>query len=68
MSLHRRIAREKLPLRMLLQVHDELVCEAPASEADALSAVIVEEMTGAMELSVPLMVDAATGRNWLEAK
>jgi DNA polymerase-1 len=66
--LHARIANEKLPLRMLLQVHDELVCEGPAAEADKLAGVLSDEMGGAMELRVPLKVDVASGANWLDAK
>lgn len=67
-NLHRRIHGERLPLRMLLQVHDELVCEAPAAEAQRMSGVVAEVMSSAMELRVPLKVDVATGHNWLEAK
>ena len=67
-DLHRRIIDEELPLRMLLQVHDELVCEAPRSEAPRLAKIVAETMSGAMELRVPLKVDANIGRNWLESK
>lgn len=67
-ELHRRIACESLPLRMLLQVHDELVCEAPRAAAPAMTAVMRAVMGGAMKLRVPLKVDVATGENWLEAK
>jgi len=67
-NLNRRIHAEGLPLRMLLQVHDELVCEAPAEHAPAMAAVVVAEMSGAMQLRVPLRVDASIAENWLEAK
>lgn len=67
-NLHRRIAAERLPLRMLLQVHDELVCEAPADHAEELAVVVSETMSAAMDLRVPLKADAAVGANWLEAK
>lgn len=67
-QLHRRIIDEELPLRMLLQVHDELVCEAPRSEAQRLAKIVAETMAGAMELRVPLKVDVNIGRNWLESK
>ncbi len=67
-SLHRRIHDESLPLRLLLQVHDELVCEAPADQADAMAAIVRDVMTGAMHLHAPLKADAQIGRNWLEAK
>ncbi len=66
--LHARITREELPLRLLLQVHDELVCEAPADDVPRLTDAIREEMSGAMELRVPLKVDVAAGPNWLDAK
>jgi DNA polymerase-1 len=67
-NLHRRIHAEDLPLRMLLQVHDELVCEAPRKEAQRLGQTIADVMSSAMKLRVPLKVDVATGENWLEAK
>lgn len=66
--LDRRIREEALPLRMLLQVHDELVCEGPAARADELAVVVRETMSGAAQLRVPLKVDVACGVNWLEAK
>ena len=67
-NLHRRIRREKLPLKMLLQIHDELVLEAPASEAKAMGSIVQEEMEQAMKLKVPLKVEAGVGPNWFEAK
>ena len=66
--LHERIERERLPLRMLLQVHDELVCEAPRERAEEMCGRVAEEMRGAMTLRVPLRVDARSAANWLEAK
>ena len=53
---------------MLLQVHDELVFEAPPAEIDALTRLVKREMEGAAELSVPLVVDVGVGANWLESK
>ncbi|MCU0646873.1 MAG: DNA polymerase I [Gemmatimonadaceae bacterium] len=53
---------------MLLQVHDELVFEAPPDEIDALKALVVTEMTGAATLAVPLVVDVGVGSTWLDAK
>ena len=67
-NLHRRIQQERLPLRMLLQVHDELVCEGPRDAAPQLGRTIAEVMSSAMRLRVPLKVDVATGENWLDAK
>lgn len=66
--LHERIQHKRLLLRMLIQVHDELLFEAPASEAEALRDLVVEIMSTAMPLRVPLKVEAAVVSNWLEAK
>ncbi len=66
--LHHRIAADRLPLRMLLQVHDELVCETPAGEAPAHARLIEETMRTAIPLSVPVKVEAHLGDNWLDAK
>lgn len=54
--------------KMLLQVHDELVFEAPIEETDALEKLVREEMEGAAQLSIPLVVDVGTGTNWLATK
>ena len=53
---------------MLLQVHDELVFEAPAREVDQLTALVRSEMEGAAQLAVPLIVDVGVGPNWLDTK
>lgn len=53
---------------MLLQVHDELIFEAPEEEIEELKALVVEVMEGAVELSVPLKVDSNSGKSWYEAK
>ena len=63
-----RIEREGRPSRMLLQIHDELVFELPAGAVDAERAMIVEEMSGAIRLRVPLKVDVGVGPNWMDAK
>ena len=54
--------------RMLLQVHDELVFEVPATELETMKRTVKHEMEHAAELSVPLVVDLGIGRNWLETK
>ncbi len=54
--------------RVLLQVHDELVVEAPAAEAEETAALVRREMEGAAALAVPLVVDVGIGDNWLDAK
>ncbi|MEW5986738.1 MAG: DNA polymerase I [Chloroflexota bacterium] len=54
--------------RLILQVHDELVLEVPEEEAAELKPLVVETMSNAFHLDVPLKVEAHTGRNWLELK
>ncbi len=54
--------------RLLVQVHDELVFEAPEDELDALREMVVERMEGAVELSVPLRVDVGMGETWYDCK
>lgn len=68
LEIHREIEGKKLPFAMLLQVHDELVFEAPEKEAKACAAFAQKKMSGAMELAVPLVVDVGIGENWLDAK
>ena len=67
-NIHRRLKREQHPARMLLQIHDELVFEVPASEAESFQEFVKSEMEAAMPLEVPVTVDIAIGDNWLEAK
>ncbi len=56
-----------LQSRMLLQVHDELLFEAPEAEAGAMAALARRVMESAATLSVPLVVETGTGRHWAEA-
>jgi DNA polymerase-1 len=67
-NVHRRLKEENRPSKMLLQVHDELVFETPASAVEADSKLIREEMTNAMKLKVPLKVEIGWGKNWGEGK
>ena len=62
--LHRRIMREGLASRIILQVHDELVFEIPPEEEDCMVQVVKEEMEGVMELKVPLKVEIDVGESW----
>ena len=62
-----RLKASGLQSKMVLQVHDELVFDALASEAEALKKIVSEEMGNVIELSVPLTVDCNYGKNWLEA-
>jgi len=72
LHIHRRLRREKLRSRMLLQIHDELVFEAPPDELARLTALAREEMTAPREkelgLRTPLKVDLAAGPNWLDVE
>lgn len=61
------LAKAGLKARMLLQVHDELIFEAPKDEIDATAEVARRIMAGATELDVPLTVDTGTAGNWAEA-
>ena len=54
--------------RLLLQVHDELVLEVPASEVTEVTELLREAMEHVVDLSVPLLIDVKTGKNWAEAK
>jgi len=63
----RRLRQEMLAVRMILQVHDELVFELPEDEVETLKVVAKAEMTEALPLSVPIVVDFGYGKNWLEA-
>lgn len=63
---HRMLREQKLRARMILQVHDELVLEAPADERDAVIALLREAMGAAFQMIVPLKVDVEVGPNWEE--
>lgn len=62
------LEREGLKANMLLQVHDELIFEAPKDELAKLMELVPKVMESAMELNVPLKVDIASGDTWYETK
>jgi DNA polymerase-1 len=62
------LRREKLETKMIMQVHDELLFEAPESEVKAASDIIVREMENAATLDVPLVVEIGVGDNWMDTK
>jgi len=68
LNIQRRIESESLPVKLILQIHDELVFELPATEADKHAEWISEEMTTAIKLDVPLKVDISCGPTWLGEK
>ena len=53
---------------LILQVHDELILEAPEAETEAVMALLREEMERAVELRVPLVAEAKSGKSWYETK
>jgi DNA polymerase-1 len=65
-NIQRKIEAEDLPVKMILQVHDELVFELPNAEVEHHAKWISEEMTGAIELDVPMKVDVSYGPTWLK--
>ncbi len=67
-EVDRRLRAEGFRSRMVLQVHDELVFEAPSGEVEALSTMAREAMGGVAEMAVPLDVSVASGPNWSAAK
>ena len=63
-----RLQKEGLAARLILQVHDELIVEAPAFEMMQVAMILQEEMESAVSLSVPLTAEAAMGETWYDAK
>jgi DNA polymerase-1 len=72
LHIHQRLRRDGLRSRMLMQIHDELVFEAPPGELKQLAALVKEEMTTPLEkelsLRTPLKVELAAGPNWLDVE
>jgi DNA polymerase I len=63
-SIDRRLAEEKFEAKMILQVHDELLFEAPTKERAKLEKLVQEEMEGVHKLAVPIVVEIGAGPNW----
>jgi DNA polymerase-1 len=59
--------KNSMKTKLILQVHDELIFEAPVDEIDKAKKIIIENMENAYKLEVPLTVDIGVGKNWLEA-
>ena len=64
----RRLREEQLSSRLILQIHDELLIETKEEETEEVYRILKEEMMGAADLSVPLVVDIEKGKTWYEAK
>lgn len=67
-SAHAALAQARLRARLILQIHDELLLEAPAEEAGRAAAIVRDAMIAAYDLDPPLAVDVGTGDTWLDAK
>ena len=67
-AVARRIQAENLRARLILQVHDELIVEAPEDEVDRVKALLKDCMEGVVALKVPLRADISTGGDWRECK
>src|SRR6202035_2524081 len=63
-AIDKRLAEQKLDAKMILQVHDELLFEAPENEQEALTELVREEMENVYKLAVPLVVEIGAGTNW----
>jgi DNA polymerase-1 len=67
LAIHHDLAAAGMETRMILQVHDELLFEAPRGELERAQSMVRAARENAMTLAVPLRVDMGTGSNWLEA-
>ena len=63
-----RLRREGLESRLILQVHDELIIEAPLKEKDIAARILTEEMENAFQMNAPLVAEAKSGMSWYDAK
>jgi DNA polymerase-1 len=66
--VYNRLKREEPLARIVMQVHDELIVEAPDERVEAVGRILKEEMEGAVSISVPLTADVSAGKTWLDAK
>ena len=66
--VYRRLREEKLEARLILQVHDELIVEAPEREAEQVAVLLKEEMEAAAQLTVRLEAEVHVGPTWYDAK
>jgi DNA polymerase-1 len=68
LNVDQEFQREKLAAKLLMQVHDELLVEAPDSESEHVAEILKREMETAVKLDVPLVVDVGIADNWMDAK
>jgi DNA polymerase-1 len=67
-NVYKELNKNNLKARLILQVHDELLIESPIEEVKKVQDILINEMENAVNLKVPLTVDAHVGENWFEAK
>ncbi|MGN1116888.1 MAG: DNA polymerase, partial [Candidatus Ornithomonoglobus sp.] len=66
--VYNRLEAEGLKAKMILQVHDELIIETPLGEIEKVKKLLTTEMENAVQLDVPLIAEAASGKSWYDAK
>lgn len=67
-NVYKRLKKENLKSRLILQIHDEVILNVPIEERETVMKLVEEEMENAMKLRVPLVAQASSGDNWLEVK
>lgn len=67
-KVHQELTKRNLNSKLILQVHDELIIEAPENETDEVRVLLTEAMESAAALTVPLLAEANTGKSWYDAK
>lgn len=67
-NVWRRLKKEKVRGKLILQIHDELIVECPEEETERIRAILKEEMEHAASFSVPITADTSSGKSWYEAK
>ena len=67
-QVHNRLRQSRTKAQLILQVHDELLVEAPEDEAPAIAAMMKESMEGIIQLNVPLVCDVNIGKSWYDTK
>ena len=67
-NVHKELLERELKAKIVLQVHDEMMIEAPVEEAEQIKEIIKTQMEGAITLKVPLIADVSEAENWYECK
>jgi len=67
-NIWKKLKAKNYKTKMIMQVHDELVFEAPKSEVEEVKVLVKQEMENALKFDVPIKADVGAGPNWLEAK